>query len=289
MPSAYVNGEFVRLEDAKVSILDRGFMFADGVYEVAAILGGRLVDNDAHLARFARSLGEVSIASPLPLDEIARLEAELVRRNAVEEGTLYLQVTRGAGDRDFTFPEPARPTLVMLTQARDLVNAALAERGIRVVTVPDIRWKRRDIKTVALVAQVLAKQEAKRRGADEAWMVEDGFVTEGGSSNAFIATKDGAIVTRRPDTSILSGITRKSVLALAAERGIALDERPFSVAEAHSAAEAFLTSASTFVLAVVAIDGRPVGDGRPGPLARRLREIYLEFARSSPGEGAAGE
>ena len=280
MSIAYVNGEFVPLADATISVFDRGFMFADGVYEVAAVIDRHLVDNKAHLLRLKRSLGELRIESPVPLDELGELMAELVRRNDLVEGTLYLQITRGVGNREFVFPEGTKATLVMLTQSRDLVNSAVAERGIRVITVPDIRWKRRDIKTVALVAQVMAKQAAKEAGADEAWMVEDGNVTEGGSSNAFIATHSGAIVTRKADNSILSGITRNAVLALAAEQGITLEERPFLVDEAYEAAEAFLTSASTFVLPIVEIDDRKIGDGMPGPLARRLREIYLDFARN---------
>ncbi|NND49162.1 MAG: D-amino-acid transaminase [Rhizobiales bacterium] len=280
MSIANVNGEFVPLADATISVFDRGFMFADGVYEVAAVIDRHLVDNEAHLLRLKRSLGELRIESPVPLDKLGELMAELVRRNDLVEGTLYLQITRGVGNREFVFPEGTKATLVMLTQSRDLVNSAVAERGIRVITVPDIRWKRRDIKTVALVAQVMAKQAAKEAGADEAWMVEDGNVTEGGSSNAFIATHSGAIVTRKADNSILSGITRNAVLALAAEQGITLEERPFSVDEAYEATEAFLTSASTFVLPIVEIDDRKIGDGMPGPLARRLREIYLDFARN---------
>jgi len=288
MPIAYVNGDFVPLEEARVSILDRGFMFADGVYEVAAVLGGGLVDLASHLARLRRSLGEIRLASPVPPGELGALMSELVSRNELVEGTLYLQITRGVGNREFTFPADTPATLVMLTQARDLVNAPAAGRGIHVVTVPDIRWKRRDIKTVALVAQVLAKQAAKEAGADEAWMVEDGCITEGGSSNAFVVSPAGAIVTRRADNSILSGITRKAVMALAEEKGIAVDERPFTIGEAYSAAEAFITSASTFVLPVVRIDDRTVGDGGPGPLARRLREIYIDFATRSAGAPTDG-
>lgn len=278
MSIAYVNGSFVPLEEARISILDRGFMFADGVYEVAAVLGRRLVDNQSHLARLRRSLGEIRLESPVPLEELDGLMADLVRRNGLDEGTVYLQITRGAGDREFVFPEPPRPSLVMVAQARGLVDDRRAEGGIRVLTVPDIRWKRRDIKTIALVAQVLAKQEARDAGADEAWMVEDGFVTEGGSSNAFIVTHDPAIVTRKADTSILSGITRKAVLALAAESGVALEDRPFTVDEAYRSREAFVTSASSFVMPVVRIDDETIGNGAPGPLSRRLRELYIDFA-----------
>ncbi len=193
---AYVNGEFVPLERATVSILDRGFLFADGIYEVSAVLDGRLVDNEAHLARLERSLQEIELALPMSLGELTRLQEELVRRNGLDEGVVYIEVTRGAADRDFAFPKDANPTVVMFTQAKNIVRAPQAETGIRVVSTPDIRWRRRDIKSVALLPQVLAKQQAAMAGAQEAWMVEDGFVTEGGSSSAFIITEAGALVTR---------------------------------------------------------------------------------------------
>lgn len=280
MRTAYVNGDFVPLDQAKVSILDRGFLFADGVYEVTAVLGGRLIDNEGHLARLDRSLGEIRMACPLPHDRIVAIQEELVRRNGVEEGVVYLQVTRGRGDREFHFPADTEPTLVMFTQSRAIASSPKADTGVSVVTVPDIRWRRRDIKTIALIAQVLAKQHAREAGAEEAWMVEEGCVTEGGSSNAFIINEQNVLITRRTDTSILSGITRKAVMALATDRGLAIEERPFAVEEAYRAAEAFLTSAGTFVLPVVRIDDRVIGNGEPGPLTRQLREYYLAFARA---------
>src|SRR5215211_3313717 len=194
--TVFVNGAFVPFEEACVPIMDRGFLFADGIYEVSAVVNGRLVDNEAHLARLDRSLGEISIANPYSAAEWTDLEEELVRRNGLREGTVYMQVTRGVAERDFAFPKDAKPTVVMFTQASEIVNAPAARTGVAVITVPDLRWKRRDIKSVALLGQVLAKQAAAEAGVAEAWMVEDGYVTEGGSSTAFIITTDGSIVTR---------------------------------------------------------------------------------------------
>ena len=276
---AYVNGDFVPLERATVSVLDRGFLFADGIYEVSAVIDGRLVDNDAHLARLERSLREIDLALPMSLDELTRLEEELVRRNGLQEGVVYIEVTRGAADRDFAFPKGVGPTVVMFTQAKNIIGAPQAETGIRVVSAPDIRWRRRDIKSVGLLPQVLAKQQAAAAGAQEAWMVEDGFVTEGGSSSAFIITAAGALVTRPLSHDILPGITRKAVMRLAAEQTLEVEERRFTLPEAYSAAEAFITSASSFVMPVVEIDGKRIGSGAPGPYTRRLREIYIAFAR----------
>jgi D-alanine transaminase len=279
---AYVNGSFVPLADAKVSVLDRGFLFADGIYEVSAVLDGRLVDNASHLARLERSVGEIALALPETLDRIREIQKELIARNQVENGLVYLQVTRGAADgRDFAFPKGVTPTLVLFTSVKDIVNAPSAKSGIAVITVPDIRWARRDIKSVALLAQVLAKQAAAEAGAGEAWMIEDGKVTEGGSSSAFILTRDDVLVTRQNSSAILPGCTRKAVVALAEERQLRVEERSFSVEEALAAKEAFITSASSFVQAVVTIDGKTVADGKPGPMANRLREIYIDFARKT--------
>jgi D-alanine transaminase len=275
----FLNGSFLPAEDAKVPVMDRGFLFADGVYEGMGVLGGRLVDNDAHLERLERSLAEVRIPNPYSRREWTRLEEELVSRNGMAEGFLYLQVTRGVAERDFLFPKAAAPTVMMFTQAKAIVNSPLAETGIAVASMPDLRWKRRDIKSLSLLAQVLAKQQAAEAGAHEAWMVdEDGFVTEGGSSSAFIITAGGSIVARPLSQAILPGITRRSLLRFAREAGLVIEERRFTLAEAFEAAEAFNTSASTFVLPVVSIDGRPVGTGRPGALTRRLRGLYLELA-----------
>jgi D-alanine transaminase len=279
---AYVNGSFVPLTEAKVSILDRGFLFADGIYEVAAVLDGKLVDNASHLARLARSVGEISLALPESLSRIEEIQHELIARNQLESGLVYMEVTRGADvGRDFAFPKEVKPTFVMFTSVKDIVNAHSARTGIGVITLPDIRWARRDIKSVALLAQVLAKQAAKEAGAGEAWMIEDGKVTEGGSSSAFILTRDDVLVTRQNSSAILPGCTRKAVVALAEERQLRVEERPFTVDEALVAKEAFITSASLFVQAVVSIDGKTVANGKPGPMTERLREIYIDFARAT--------
>ena len=279
---AYVNGAYVPLTEAKVSILDRGFLFADGIYEVSAVLGGKLVDNDSHLARLKRSVGEISLPLPESLERIVEIQRELIARNRLENGLVYIEVTRGADvGRDFAFPKGVKPTLVMFTSVKDIVNAASAKTGIGVITVPDIRWARRDIKSVALLAQVLAKQAAAQAGAGEAWMIEDGKVTEGGSSSAFILTQNDVLVTRENSSSILPGCTRKAVVKLAEERQLRVEERPFTVEEALKAKEAFITSASLFVQPVISIDGKMIANGKPGPMAARLREIYIDFARAT--------
>ena len=280
---AYVNGAFVPLSEAKVSVLDRGFLFADGIYEVSAVLDGKLVDNASHLARLERSVGEIKLKLPETIARITEIQKELVTRNKLENGLVYLEVTRGAdAGRDFAFPKgDIKPTLVMFVSEKNIIDAPSARTGISVITVPDIRWTRRDIKSVALLAQVLAKQAAAEAGAGEAWMIEDGFVTEGGSSSAFILTRDDVIVTRQNSNAILPGCTRKAVVALAAELQLRIEERPFTVAEALDAKEAFITSASLFVQPVVAIDGNEVAGGKPGPVATRLREIYVDFAKAT--------
>jgi D-alanine transaminase len=276
----FVNGEFLPFEEARLPIMDRGFLFADGIYEVSAVVGRRLVDNEGHLTRLDRSLGEIRIANPYTDEEWVRLQTELIARNDLDEGIVYTQVTRGVAERDFAFPKDATPTVVMFTQPKAILASPQAETGIAVVTVEDLRWKRRDIKSVALLAQVLAKQAAAEAGVGEAWMIEDGAVTEGSSSTAFIITRYGTIVTRPLSNAILPGITRRSVMRLAQEAQLRVEERLFTLEEAHAAAEAFITSASSFVMPVVAIDGTPVGDGKPGRLTRRLRELYLDLARA---------
>lgn len=274
-----VDGAFVPAAEARVSVMDRGFLFADGVYEVSAVLDGALVDNEAHLARLARSLAAIGIPDPHPPEAWERLQRELVARNGLVEGTVYIQVTRGAAEREFGYAEDLRPTVVMFTQARRILDAPAARTGIAVVTRPDRRWAHRDIKSVGLLPQVLAKRDALTAGGAEVVMVEDGLVTEGGSSTIFIVTAAGAIVTRPLSRAVLPGITREAVLALASEAGLRLEERAFSVEEAQGSAEAFLTSASNFVLPIVSIDGRPVGDGRPGARTLRLRAHYVALAR----------
>jgi len=276
----YVNGEYLPEEQAKVSVFDRGFLFADAVYEVSSVVHGRLVDNAAHLARLARSLAALDIAMPTTPAGIEQIQHTLIERNGLEEGLVYLQVSRGAADRDFAFPRDVRPTLVMFTQKHAILERPAVKTGIAVKSMPDIRWKRRDIKTVGLLAASMARQAALDAGANDAWLVEDGFVTEGSSNNAHIVTGAGVLVTRQLGNEILHGITRAAVLRLSAEQGIPVEERAFSLAEACEAAEAFVTSATAFVMPVVKIDGRVIGDGKPGPVSRRLRELYIEMARA---------
>lgn len=276
--TVYVNGDFVPEEDAKISVFDRGFLFADGVYEVSSVLNGKLVDNAAHLARLRRSLTELEMPAPASDDEIVSAQEELIVLNALDEGMVYLQVTRGAADRDFAYPTDPKPSLVMFTQAKNIRDNPAVTRGLKVIALPDIRWGRRDIKTVGLLAPSMAKQAAVNAGKDDAWMIEDGFVTEGSSNNAYIVTANGTIVTRHLGTEILHGITRKAVLALAESAHIQIEERPFTIEEAKTASEAFITSASAFVMPVVEVDGAAIGDGTPGPVAQRLRALYLEMA-----------
>ncbi len=280
----YVNGDFVAEEEARISIFDRGFVFSDGVYEVSSVLQGKLIDNANHLARLHRSLNELNMAAPADDATIESIQKELIKRNQLDEGLVYLQVTRGAADRDFAWPDNLASSLVMFTQAKNLLDNPAARNGISIITTPDIRWQRRDIKTIGLLAPCMAKMLAKESGADDAWMTEknpdDGkeYVTEGSSNNAYIVTGDGTIVTRQLSNKILHGITRRAILKLAEETSVTVEERPFTVAEAYNAAEAFITSASTFIWPVIEIDGKTVGGGKPGPQALRLRELYIEFA-----------
>jgi D-alanine transaminase len=277
----YVNGSFVPEADAKVSVFDRAFLFAEGVYEVTAVLGGRPLDLEAHLARLDRSLAEMEISPPLTHAELRALHQELIARNGVDEGIVYLEITRGPADRDFLYPEGTEPTVVAFTQSRPLLDNPHAESGVKVVTIPDIRWKRRDIKSTALLAQTMGKQAANRRGAYEAWMVEDGVITEGTSSSAFILDAEGRLRTQPLGHHILPGVTRRAVMRLAEARGLTVEERPFTVAEALQAREAFLTAASAFVLPVVEIDGVSIGMGKPGPVAAEFRRLYIEEAQRS--------
>ena len=274
----YVNGEFVAEQDAKISVLDRGFLFADAVYEVASVIGGRLIDNQAHLKRLARSLSELSMAPPCTDKDIVAAQEKLLQLNNVTEGLLYLQVSRGVADRDFAFPQNPKSSLVMFTQVKSLLDSPTATTGIKIVTIPDIRWKRRDIKTVGLLAPSLGKQTAIEAGADDAWMVEDGFITEGTSNNAYIVRSDRVIQTRHLGNEILSGITRDAVLRFARKANYDILEEPFSVDDAKQAQEAFITSASSFVTPVVSIDEVLLGDGKPGPVSTELRKIYIETA-----------
>jgi D-alanine transaminase len=276
----YVNGAFLPEEEAKISIFDRGFIFADGIYEVSAVLDGGLVDNDAHLARLERSLKAIELAMPCTKAEIVAVQKEMIKRNRLVEGSIYLQVTRGAADREFAFPAAGKSSLVMFTQERKIVDDPKAATGIKLLSVPDIRWARRDIKSVALLAQVLAKQAAAAAGCQEAIMHENGVVTEGGSSTVFIVTEGGRILARPNSQAILPGITRQTVLRLAHEKSLVVEERLFTLDEVFAAQECFTTSATGFVKAVVEVDGKMIGGGQPGPVVRRLRDLYIEAARA---------
>ena len=280
----YVNGSYLPEEEATISIFDRGFLMADGVYEVTSVLDGKLLDFAGHAARLERSLAELDMACPVTMEELLAIHRELLEKNAITDGMVYLQITRGsAGDRDFAFPDPAKvpSSIVLFTQAKPgLADNPAAKTGIKVITVPDIRWGRRDIKTVQLLYPSMGKMMAKKAGVDDAWMVEDGFVTEGTSNNAYIV-KGGKIITRHLGSEILHGITRAAVLRFAREAQMEVEERSFTVEEAKDADEAFITSASAFVMPVVEIDGAKLGTGAPGKVAVRLREIYLDESRKS--------
>ncbi len=281
--TVYVNGDYLPETEAKVSIFDRGFLMADGVYEVTSVLGAKLIDFPGHCARLARSLSELQMATPCSDADLLAAHRELIRLNDITDGMVYLQVTRGnPGDRDFAYPGPeTKPTLVMFTQSKPgLADNPAAKVGWKVISVPDVRWGRRDIKTTQLLYPSMAKMMAKAAHVDDSWFVEDGVVTEGTSNNAYII-KGNRIITRARSTDILHGITRAAVLRFAAEAQMEVEERPFTVAEAQKADEAFVTSASAFVMPVVEMDGVAIGAGTPGKIVARLREIYLEEMRKA--------
>ena len=273
---AYVGGQYLPHRSAGVHIEDRGYQFADGVYEVLAVVGGHLIDEGPHLARLARSLAELRIVPPMSDAALRIVLREVVARNGVRDGSVYLQITRGAAPRDHAFPRSAEPVLVVTARRKKPPDPRLAAEGIAVITIPDIRWRRCDIKSVALVANVLGKQRAREAGAFEAWQVDgEGRVTEGTSTNAWIVTADATAVTRQADSAILNGVTRLAVFDIIRREGYRLVERPFTVAEAKAAREAFVTSTAVELLPVVRIDGDPVGSGTPGPLSQTLRAFYL--------------
>jgi len=281
---AYVNGRYLPLNDAKISVEDRGYQFADGVYEVCEVRGGCLVDERRHMARLDRSLGELNIARPISPAALAVVLRETIRRNRVRDGIVYVQVTRGVARRDFPFPSvETRPSLVVTARSNDIERLQqIATEGITVITVPDIRWKRVDIKSVALLPNVLAKQSARERGAREAWLVDaHGRVTEGASSNAWIVSREGRLITHPVGHEILSGITRSVVIDAIKAQGLSFEERSFAVDEAYAAREAFITSASQTVLPVISINGRPIGNGSPGWIATGLRRDYHRYAEIS--------
>ena len=281
--TVYLNGAYLPEAEAQVSIFDRGFLMADGVYEVTSVLGGKLIDFDGHCARLARSLSELDMAAPCSDADLLAAHRELVRLNDITDGMIYLQVTRGnPGDRDFAYPAAeTAPTLVMFTQNKPgLADNPAAKTGWRVISVPDMRWGRRDIKTTQLLYPSMAKMAAKKAGVDDAWFVEDGAVTEGTSNNAYIV-RGNRIITRQLSSDILHGITRAAVLRFAVEAQMEVQERPFTIAEAQGADEAFITSASAFVMPVVEVDGAAIGSGKPGKIVARLREIYLDEMRKA--------
>lgn len=280
--TVYVNGEYLPETEAKISIFDRGFLMADAVYEVTSVLGGKLVDFEGHAVRLERSLNELDMQAACTKDELLEIHRKLVELNEINEGLVYLQVSRGSdGDRDFVFPDPetTKPSIVLFTQDKpNLADSPASKKGAKIISIEDVRWGRRDIKTTQLLYPSMGKMMAKAAGADDAWMVEEGFVTEGTSNNAYFV-KNGTIVTRPLSKDILHGITRAAVMRLAAEAQLKVEERLFTIEEAMEADEAFTTSASAFVMPVIEIDGATLGDGTPGPIAKRLREIYLDEAR----------
>ncbi|CAH0527848.1 D-alanine aminotransferase [Allocatenococcus thiocycli] len=276
----YLNGKFLAESEAKVSVFDRGFLFADAVYEVTAVLDGKLIDHEGHLARLERSAKELGIKMPVTGEQLMDIQRQLIEKNSLVEGGIYLQLTRGnEGDRDFSYSDKIEPTLVLFTQSRNLIDSPKAQKGIKVISFNDIRWRRRDIKTTSLLPACLAKQIAHEAGAEDVWLIENGYVTEGGSSNAYIVTQDDVLVTRPLSNDILHGITRASLMTLAKDLNLTIEERFFTIEEAYQAKEAFISSATTFVWPVVAIDDKPIGTGKPGEIALRLRDIYIKTSK----------
>ncbi|GGG82569.1 D-alanine aminotransferase [Salipiger pallidus] len=278
----YLDGQWLPEAEAKVSAFDRGFLMGDAIYEVTCVLDGALLDYPGHAARLRRSAAELQLTLPLDDDELLALHHEIVARNNMSSGMIYLQLSRGAAERDFAFPpEGTPPTLFLFTQEKDVLVNPAADKGISVALVPDLRWGRRDIKTVQLLYPSMAKMEAKSRGADDAWLVEDGFVTEGSAATAHIVNADGVLVTRDLSAALLPGVTRAAILELAAEHGVTIEERAFTPDEARAAREAFITSATNFVVPVVKIDGETIGNGIPGDLTRAMRAAYIETRRTT--------
>ena len=280
--TVYLNGEFIAEEDAKISVFDRGFLFADGVYEVTTVIQGKMIDFDSHLIRLRRSLNEIDMMPACSDQELLTIHRELIKLNSLKEGLIYMQVTRGVADRDFHFPDQdTKPSIVLFTQSRNIVDTHLARNGAKVITVDDLRWGRRDIKTVQLLYPSMAKMEAKNRGADDAWFVANGFVNEATASNTYIITDDNQIITRHLSNTILHGITRQAILKCAKRLNLTVEERPFSIEEALSAKEAFSTGSSSLVQPVIEIDGHKIGTGQPGEITKKIRETYLEISRSA--------
>lgn len=281
--TVFVNGSYVPKQEATISVFDRGFIFGDGVYEVVPVIAGKMVDKAYFIERLARSLGELEIEWPCSRDDVLAMLNELITRNALIEGMVYLQITRGIADRDFAFPADITSSIVAFSSELTLIDNPAARTGIPVMTTPDLRWKRRDIKSVNLLGQVLAKQNAVTRGGKEGWMIEDGVITEGVSSSAYIV-KDQVIITRPLSNEILPGIRRRTLLELCEKEGITLEQRLFTLDEALAADEAFISSATTIVLPVVSIDGSTIGTGEPGPITQKLRSLYLARLKAEAGE-----
>ena len=273
--TVFLNGEFLPEDEAKVSIFDRGFLFADGVYEGIPVVHGKMMDVTPFLERFERSLKSLDLEWPMSKEAYLEMLETLIAKNNLKEGLLYTQVTRGVAPRNFEFPKGLTPTCMAFSFEKQILDHPDATEGIRVVTTEDIRWKRRDIKSLMLLGQCIAKEQAVSQGADEGWMAEDGYVTEGTSSSAYIV-KDGVVITRPLSNAILPGIRRRLLLEIAPQQGIKVEQRAFTVEEAYAADEAFLSSATTIVYPIIEIDGRAIGTGRPGPVAQKLRALYLE-------------
>jgi len=273
--TVFLNGEYMRADEAKVSIFDRGYLMADGIYEVVPVIGGKLMDKAPFLERLERSLGEMELEWPLSGDEFVAMFEELIERNQLQEGGVYAQVTRGVAPRQFHYPDGISTTISAFTFEKEILNAPEATTGVKVATIEDIRWKRRDIKSIALLGQCMTKEQAHRKDAYEGWMVEDGLITEGVTSTAYIV-KDGTIITRALSNAILPGVRRKLILELAREHDIPVELRAFSVEEAYEADEAFLSSATTLVIPIVEIDGQAIGDAKVGSITSRVRELYIE-------------
>ncbi len=276
--TVFVNGAYLDEMDAKVSIFDRGFLFSDSVYEVTAVIETKLVSWEGHTRRMRRSLGEIGINLDMTNDHLLEVHRKLIMLNDLWEGLVYLQITRGAADRDFAFPDElnVKPTAVLFTQEKNLIRNQKVDSGLKVISFPDLRWGRSDIKTTQLLYASMIKQKALDLGKDEAWFVKDGFVTEGSSNNAFILSNDGKLITRSLSNDILAGITRETILEYSKSAGYIIEERPFSVAEAKKSKEAFICSSTTFILPVVEIDDCEIGTGRPGKNTLELRDIYVK-------------
>jgi len=273
----FLNGEFLAEDEAKVSVFDRGFLLADGVYEVVPVIQGKMIDVAPFLERFDHSLGALQLPWPMSKDACLEMLEQMIEKNDLAEGGIYVQVTRGVAPRVFEFPKEIAPTCMAFTFKKSILESQEAQHGVKVVTVEDIRWKRRDIKSIALLGQSIAKEQAVTQGAYEGWMVEEGYVTEGTASSAYIV-KDGVIITKPLSHAILPGIRRKLILEYAPKYGIQVEQRAFTPEEAYEADEAFLSSATTLIYPIIEIDGRQIGDGKPGEITRRLREIYLQEA-----------